>query len=235
MMRLGSNTPKATTGQRRNARLDFPSFMRSGRARPKSELKTMTDGLCKYLQFGPFELSIRERVLRRDGVALTLGDRALDILIYLAERPGEVVAKREIMDHVWPDVTVEEGSIRVHVAAIRKALRDGQFGNGYIANIKGRGYAFVGTIVAFGGGMEGAAAEEFRGQVRFIDLGSLTDPHHVAEAVATSLRFAVDLNDPGLEPVDRVRLLKLIIILDSCEHAIKAVALVAEQPCPEAD
>ena len=76
------------------------------------------------LKFGPFELSSRERVLRRDGVVLRLGDRALDILIYLAERPGEVVAKRELMDHVWSDVTVEEGSLRVHVAANRKAAGD---------------------------------------------------------------------------------------------------------------
>ena len=66
----------------------------------------MTDGLRENLQFGPFELSIRERALRRDGVALPLGDRTLDILIYLAERPGEVVAKRELMDHVWSDVRV---------------------------------------------------------------------------------------------------------------------------------
>src|SRR5258705_4473119 len=64
------------------------------------------------LKFGPFELSSRERVLRRDGVVLRLGDRALDILIYLAERPGEVVAKRELMGHVWSDVTVEQGSLR---------------------------------------------------------------------------------------------------------------------------
>jgi len=107
----------------------------------------MTDSLRKNLQFGPFELSVSERVLRRDGEVLPLGGRALDILIYLAERPGEVIAKKELIDHVWPDVTVEEGSLRVHVAAIRKALRDGQFGNRYLANIKGRGYSFVGTIV----------------------------------------------------------------------------------------
>jgi predicted ATPase/DNA-binding winged helix-turn-helix (wHTH) protein len=106
------------------------------------------------LKFGPFELSSRERVLRRDGVVLPLGDRALDILIYLAERPGEVVAKRELMDHVWSDVTVEEGSLRVHVAAIRKALGDGQSGNRYIANIKGRGYSFVGTVVSLAGSTE---------------------------------------------------------------------------------
>src|SRR5438132_9968037 len=74
------------------------------------------------LRFGPFELSIGERALRRDGQVLPLGGRALDILIYLADRPGEVIAKQELMDHVWSDVTVEEGSLRVHVAAIRKAL-----------------------------------------------------------------------------------------------------------------
>src|ERR1700688_595209 len=105
------------------------------------------DDVHRNLQFGPFELSSSERVLRRDGVMLPLGGRALDILIYLADRPGEVIAKQELIDNVWSDVTVEEGSLRVHVAAIRKALGDGQFGNRYIANINGKGYSFVGTVV----------------------------------------------------------------------------------------
>src|SRR5271154_5130559 len=106
------------------------------------------------LKFGPFELSGSERVLRREGEALPLGGRALDILIYLAERPGEVIAKQELLDRVWLDVTVEEGSLRVHVAAIRKTLGDGQFGNRYIANIKGRGYSFVGAVVPLTGNTE---------------------------------------------------------------------------------
>src|SRR5258708_30371475 len=110
------------------------------------------DRVHRNLQFGPFELSSRERVLRRDGQTLPLGSRALDILIYLADRPGEVIAKQELIDHVWSDVTVEEGSLRVHVAAIRKALGDGQFGNRYISNIKGRGDSFVGTVGQLRGG-----------------------------------------------------------------------------------
>src|SRR6201991_664868 len=119
----------------------------------------------RKLRFGPFELSIGERMLRRDDKVLPLGGRALDILIYLAERPGEVIAKQELMDRVWSDVTVEEGSFRVHVAAIRKALGDGQFGNRYIANIKGRGYAFVGTVVSLAGGAQSRNAK-FRHQAR---------------------------------------------------------------------
>ena len=110
-------------------------------------LSTMSsDRVPTTLKFGPFELSTRERVLRRDGVALPLGSRALDILIYLAERPGEVIGKKQLIDQVWSDVNVEEGSLRVHVAAIRKALADGQFGNRYVANVQGRGYSFVGQV-----------------------------------------------------------------------------------------
>jgi len=120
----------------------------------------------RKLRFGHFELSIGERVLRRDGRVLPLGDRALDILTYLADRPGEVIAKQELMDHVWSDVTVEEGSLRVHVAAIRKALGDGQFGNRYIANIKGRGYSFVGTVVRLEDGKGGGGkSSNFRGRL----------------------------------------------------------------------
>src|ERR1700680_2706830 len=111
------------------------------------------DGIVVHrkLRFGPFELLIGEKMLRRDGRVLPLGDRALDILTYLADRPGVVIAKQKLIDHVWSDVTVEEGSLRAHIPAIRKALGDGQFGNRYIANIKGRGYAFVGTVVPLAG------------------------------------------------------------------------------------
>src|SRR5882757_3650064 len=98
------------------------------------------------ISFGPFELSGGERILRRDGLVLPLGGRALDILVYLVGSPGEVITKEELIDHAWPDVVVEEGSLRVHVAAIRKALKDGQFGTRYITNIKGRGYCFVAPV-----------------------------------------------------------------------------------------
>jgi len=118
------------------------------------------------LRFGPFELSSRERVLRREGLEIRLGSRALDILAYLAERPGDVIPKKELLDHVWSGVIVEEGSLRVHVAAIRKALRDGQFGNRYIANIKGRGYSFVGTVVRLEDGKDGGSnSPNFRGRL----------------------------------------------------------------------
>jgi DNA-binding winged helix-turn-helix (wHTH) protein len=99
------------------------------------------------LKFGPFELSSRERVLRHEGVVLPLGRRSLDILIYLAERSGEIVGEKELMDRAWPGATIEKASLRVHIAVIRKALGERPFGNRYISNTKGGAYSFVGSVV----------------------------------------------------------------------------------------
>jgi len=95
------------------------------------------------ISFGPFTLAVSERLLMREGAPVELGSRALDILIALASRPNEVVGKRELLARVWPDVTVEEGSLRFHIAGLRKALRDGKDGAQYITTHAGRGYCFV--------------------------------------------------------------------------------------------
>jgi DNA-binding winged helix-turn-helix (wHTH) protein len=123
------------------------------------------DAVDRKLRFGPFELSIGERVLRHDGQVLPLGGRALDILIYLADRPGEVIAKQKLIDHFWSDVTIKEGSLRVHMATIRKALGDGEFGNRYVAKVKGRGYSFLGTVAPLASSTE-SRNDKFRQQGR---------------------------------------------------------------------
>jgi DNA-binding winged helix-turn-helix (wHTH) protein len=95
------------------------------------------------IHFGPFRLSATERILKKGGVPVRLGSRALDILIALVERPAEVVAKKELFARVWPDLLVDEGSLRYHVSALRKALDEGQSATRYVANVSGRGYCFV--------------------------------------------------------------------------------------------
>ena len=128
----------------------------------------------RTLRFGPFELSSSERMLQRDGVTLPLGSRAFDILVYLAERPGEVIGKNELINHVWSNVTVEEGSLRVHISAIRKALRDGQFGNRYIANVKGRGYSFVGSVVRLEDSTEHVSDWRMKARLRYAPVSPNT-------------------------------------------------------------
>lgn len=98
--------------------------------------------------FGPFRLHADKRLLEKDGAPITIGSRALDLLIALVEHAGDVVSKQELMARVWPRTTVDEGSLRVHVAMLRKALGDGRDGARYVTNVSGRGYCLVAPITA---------------------------------------------------------------------------------------
>src|ERR1700742_3032078 len=98
------------------------------------------------LRFGPFELNVAERSLKKANQVIPLGGRAYDILMALLERAGEVVPKADLIAKAWPDVNVEEGSLRVHLSTLRKALGDGQFGNKYITNLQGHGYSFIAPV-----------------------------------------------------------------------------------------
>ncbi|WP_407119830.1 ATP-binding protein [Bradyrhizobium sp. STM 3561] len=99
------------------------------------------------IAFGPFRLFARSRLLEKDGAPLHLGGRALDILIFLAERAGEVVDKRELIKRIWADVNVDEGSLRFHITALRKALGDAGEGSRYVVNVPGRGYCFAAPLL----------------------------------------------------------------------------------------
>ena len=96
--------------------------------------------------FGTFELRPTQRALLENGREIRLGSRALEILIVLTERPSQLIPKEELIARVWPNVFVEEASLRVHIAALRKILGDGGSGSRFIANVPGRGYCFVGSV-----------------------------------------------------------------------------------------
>jgi predicted ATPase/DNA-binding winged helix-turn-helix (wHTH) protein len=109
-------------------------------------------------RFGPFELNVAERSLRKASHVIPIGGRAYDILIALLENAGAVVGKAELIARAWPDVTVEEGSLRVHLSALRKALGDGQFGNKYIASLQGQGYSFIAPVTRLAADHDGGSA-----------------------------------------------------------------------------
>lgn len=74
---------------------------------------------------------------------LRLSRRAMDILLILLAHAGNVVSKQQLIAEVWPNSVVEEINLRVHMAALRKALGDGQAGQRYIITVAQRGYSFV--------------------------------------------------------------------------------------------
>jgi predicted ATPase/DNA-binding winged helix-turn-helix (wHTH) protein len=238
------------------------------------------------ISFGPFTLVASERVLTREGTRIELGGRTLDILVTLVSHPNEVVSKRDLLSRVWPDVVVEEGSLRFHVASLRKALGDGKGGARYITTVAGRGYCFVApimrssdrsagsaeplagfqqanlpgrllrmvgrtadtrmistqvaaarfvTIVGAGGVGKTTVAiavghdllDAFAGAVLFVDLGMLGDPKLAPTALASMLGLSVQTDDVTPSLLGYLRHKRILLILDTCEHLIEAVAALA--------
>jgi len=101
-------------------------------------------------RFGTFELQPNERRLLARGEPVVIGPRALDLLLALVERAGQLVTKEELLDRVWPRVVVEENNLQVHVSALRKIL-----GPEAIATIPGRGYRF--TVTPMGSNAAGSS------------------------------------------------------------------------------
>ncbi len=98
------------------------------------------------MEFGPFHYYVQRRLILQGDRPLRVGSRALDILHLLLEHAGNVVSKETILARVWPATVVEEINLRVHIAALRRALSDGKDGKHYIANVPQRGYSFVADV-----------------------------------------------------------------------------------------
>jgi DNA-binding winged helix-turn-helix (wHTH) protein len=134
--------------------------------------------------FGAFVLIPERQLLLNRDAPVRIGSRSLDILVALVERAGELVCKRELFARVWPDTFVEEGNLKVNVAALRRALGEAPGQSQYIATVPGRGYRFVAPVhvgVSCGPAVTAPAART---------LGRLTRP-----ADADEIHGVRDLSD----------------------------------------
>jgi len=94
-------------------------------------------------QFDEFELNLDLGILARGGRRVPLGSKAFAVLACLVERPGVVVSKASLLNEVWADSFVEEGTLSQHIFVLRKALGDKA---DYIVTAPGAGYRFSGVV-----------------------------------------------------------------------------------------
>jgi predicted ATPase/DNA-binding winged helix-turn-helix (wHTH) protein len=98
------------------------------------------------LQFGPFALDVGAARLTRAGQAVALRPKAFDMLRMLAERPGQLVTKDELLDSVWGRRFVSESVIKAVVRELRVALAGGVEESAtmqWIETVPRRGYRFA--------------------------------------------------------------------------------------------
>lgn len=98
--------------------------------------------------FEGFRLDAGRRQLSSSGgVVVPLNSRAMEALLILVSRAGELVTKRQLLEGVWPSAVVEENNINQCILAIRKALGESAGSNRFIMTVTGRGYRFVAPVI----------------------------------------------------------------------------------------
>jgi len=96
-------------------------------------------------EFGPFRLDASERLLLHDGEIVPLSPKAFDMLVALVENSGHLLEKKELMQRLWPNTFVEEGSLAQNISLLRKALDESE-SQKFIETVPRRGYRFVATV-----------------------------------------------------------------------------------------
>ena len=109
-------------------------------------------------QFGPYRFDPEERILTLAGETIALTPKAIDILIVLLERAGQLVEKDELLRAVWPDTFVEEANLTQNVFMLRRALGDQRAEPTYIETVTRRGYRFVGAVKTVERGADDSAS-----------------------------------------------------------------------------
>lgn len=95
-------------------------------------------------RFGVFELDLAQRELRRAGQALALQPQVFALLAYLVQERARAVSKRELLEVLWADAVVTEGSLQRLVSLARSAL--GSDGRTIIRTLTGHGYRCVAQV-----------------------------------------------------------------------------------------
>jgi DNA-binding winged helix-turn-helix (wHTH) protein/predicted ATPase len=107
-------------------------------------------GHAAQICFGPFRLDAAGERVWRNATPVALTPKGFALLRYLAEHPGRLLTKQEILDALWDDALVTDASLYVCIRELRKALRDNSHVPKYIETVHRRGYRFIGSPVSDG-------------------------------------------------------------------------------------
>lgn len=102
-----------------------------------------------YYQFDSFRVDVTERQLWQGEEPVLLTPKVFDVLLVLLERKGQTVEKEELIQRVWADTYVEEGSLSRSISTLRKTLGDGSNEQKYIKTLPKIGYRFTGNVKEF--------------------------------------------------------------------------------------
>ena len=98
------------------------------------------------IQVGEWLVDAAVDTISRNGETQKLEPRTMRLLLYLAGHAGRVVDMQELLDEVWPNVVVTQGSVYQAIAQLRRILGDESEHPRYIENLPRRGYRLVAPV-----------------------------------------------------------------------------------------
>ena len=107
----------------------------------------MNDTLQSGFRIGDWEVYPQENLLKGPDRARVLEPKVMDVLVFLAERQGEVVSRQQILDAVWLEVVVGDEVVSRAVSLLRTELGDDQKNPRYLKTISKRGYCFIAGVI----------------------------------------------------------------------------------------
>jgi DNA-binding winged helix-turn-helix (wHTH) protein len=104
---------------------------------------TKVDEASRPIVFSSFRLDRKSGVLTHAGIPVPLRAKTWAVLVYLAERPGVLVTREELLNAVWPGVAVTPDTLTKSIGELRRALGDEQAAPRFIETVHRRGVRFV--------------------------------------------------------------------------------------------
>jgi DNA-binding winged helix-turn-helix (wHTH) protein len=143
-----------------------------------------------------------------------------DLLVrFLEARPGEILQKRDLLEHVWPDVVVDEGSLTKAVSTLRRTLQDTDPPT-YIVTEPARGYRFIAVVA------NSLAAPQPAVDDAPSEAGASPVPVPAAGSVEVEARASGAATRPGSRPVSPARRRRRSVTIATAAMAIAAVVFV---------
>src|SRR5271168_3126653 len=126
---------------------------------------------ARIFRFGLFEADAGRGTLSRGGLRVRLQEQPFRVLIWLLERPGEVITREELRQQLWPEGTYVDfdGSLNVILKKLRAALDDDSDNPRFIETVPRRGYRFVAPVMV-------ESVVEPRASAKTVVLGGTAEP-----------------------------------------------------------
>jgi TolB-like protein/Tfp pilus assembly protein PilF len=101
---------------------------------------------CGQFEFGAYRLEAQSGMLFREGAHVPLPPKAAELLVALVQAAGSALTREELLQRLWPNTVVEEGSLSSQISLLRKALGERPKAQDFIETLPKRGYRFVAPV-----------------------------------------------------------------------------------------